>query len=277
VPALFDRQWSLQVDTLDLSDLDLAFKVERSVWRTPNLAEIRVWNLSETTRAEIQRRETVVLRAGYEDPPTLFRGDIRRVWTETDGIDLVTVLQARDGGRAYSEARIARSYNPGTPVVTVLRDVIADMEIGQGNLAEYAAAYALRNGADTFGDGYVAAGPARRVLDALTRAAGLRWSVQNGALQLLRQGTPLQSRAVLLTSDTGLLDSPTWDERGIRTEGRRGLLTARALIQPGIEPGRKVRVESRLVEGDFEVRKIQYQGETRGDAWDAVLELRPIS
>jgi hypothetical protein len=275
--VLFGRQWSLQVGTLDLSDLDLAFQVERSVRREPNVAEIRVWNLSETTRAQVEARGTVVLRAGYEDPPTLFRGDIRRAWTESDGIDNVTVLQARDGGRAYSEARIARSYNPGTPVVTVLRDVVADMEIGEGNLSEYAAAYALRNGADTFGDGYVAAGPARRVLDALTRAAGLRWSVQNGALQILQQGRPLQTRAVLLSSDTGLVDSPAWDEVGRRTRGRRGTVTCKTLIQPGIEPGRRVVLESRHISGGFEVRRIKYQGETRGDPWFASLELRPIS
>jgi hypothetical protein len=274
---LFGREWYLQVGTLDLSDLDLAFTVERSVRREPNLAEIRVWNLNRTTRAAVEAGGTAILRAGYADPPTLFRGDIRRAWTERDGVDYVTVLQARDGGRAYSEARIARAYQPGTRVTTVLRDVVEDMEIGLGNLEEYEASYQMRNGSTTFLDGYVAAGPARRVLDALTRAAGLRWSVQNGALQLLLQGQPLQSRAVVLSSDSGLIESPAWDEVGQRTRGRRGTVTAKSLIQPGLDPGRRVRLESDLITGTFEVRKVQYQGETRGDPWFALVELRPVA
>lgn len=269
---LFGREWYLSVGSLDLTDLDLAFKVTRSVRREPNLAEIRIWNLSPETRAAIDRDQIVVLRAGYEDPPTLFRGEIRDVRTERDGqADFVTVVQARDGGRAYNDARMSRAYAPGTPALRVLRDAVAALEIGEGNLADFASAYALRTGSDGFADGYVAAGPARRVLDALARGAGLRWSVQNGALQLMEQGRPLQRRAVVLAADSGLVESPTWNEGR-----RRRTVTAKSLIQPGIEPGRIVVLESALITGDFEVRAIEYVGDTRGNDWIATMELRPV-
>lgn len=275
---LFGRQWSLQVGNLDLSDLDIGFKVERATARAPNVGEIRVWNLAPNTRAQVEGGGTCILHAGYEDPPLIFRGDSRRVWTETDGpTDWVTVIQARDGGRAYSEAQFSRSYNPGTQVIRVVRDVISDMEIGVGNLGEFEGAYQLRNGATTFPDGYVAHGRCSRILNTLVRAAGLRWSVQGNALQLQQGGQPLQTRAVVLSADSGLLGSPTWDERGRQTSGRRGVLTCQSLIQAGLEPGRRVRVESRLVTGDFEARKITYQGETFGNDWTATLELRPLA
>lgn len=276
--ALFGRRWDLQVGTLDLTDLDIAYKVECATARAPNVAEIRVWNLAPNTRAQIEQGGTVILHAGFEDPPLLFRGDSRRVWTEADGlVDWVTVIQGRDGGRAYSEATFSQSYIPGTQVVRVLRDVIDVMEIGVGNLDEFASAYAMRNGSTTFPDGYVAHGRASRVLNDLVRAGGLRWSVQRNALQLQQGGQPLQTRAVVLSSDSGLLGSPTWDERGQRTQGRHGLLTAEALVQPGLEPGKRVHVEARLVTGDFEVRKAVYHGDTHGNDWNVTLELRPLS
>lgn len=274
---LFGRQWFLSVGSLDLSELDLAFKVERSIRREPNKAEIRVWNLAPQTRATVEAGGIVILRAGYEDPPRIFRGDTRAVWTVRDGPDYITTIQGRDGGRAYAETRIARAYAPGTPVTRIVRDVVSDMGIGEGNLGEFASSFRMRNGADSFGDGYVAQGPARRVLNDLCRAAGLRWSVQNGALQLMQQGVPLQSRSTVLAADSGLIESPTWDERGQRSRGRRGLVTCKTLLQAGIDPGRKVYLESDLVTGDFEVRAQVIVGDTRANDWTSTLTLRPVS
>ncbi len=274
---LYDRQWALQIGGLDLSDLDIAFKVARSVRREPNTAEIQIWNLSRTSRATVEAGGTLVLRAGYEDPPVLFRGDSRAVETSREADDWVTTIWARDGGRAYSEARIARAYAAGTACATPLRDALAEMEIGEGNLEEYTQAFRLRNGAARFEDGYVAAGPCRRVVNDLVRAAGLRWSVQNGALQLMSRDQPLQSRSVVLSSDSGLIESPTWDERGRLTRGRRGILTAKALIQPGLDPGRKVFVDSEHVTGHFEIDAGTWAGGTRENDWAATLSLRSLS
>lgn len=271
---LFGRRWALQVGGLDLTDIDLSFKVARGVHREPAPAEINVWNLRRETRALLEADQTVILRAGYKDPPVIFRGDLRRVWTERDGAtDLVTKIQARDGGQAYAENRISKAYGAGTPVFTVLRDAVDAMGIGEGNLRDFGA-LVLRNGASSFGDGYVAAGPAHRIVNDLIRGAGLRWSIQGGNLQIMLRGQPLQSRSVVLSSATGLVESPAWDETGRRTEGRRGVCTAKVLIQPGIEPGKRVRLESEFVTGDFEVRKVTYTGDTRANDWYGTLELR---
>ncbi len=272
----FDRKWFTQVDGLDLSEVDVSFKIERSTARAPGTAEIRLWNLAPTTRAAVEAGQVIILRAGYEDPPRLFRGDIRGAYSERVGLtDRVTVVSARDGGHAYSTARISRSYAPGTRVATVLRDVVADLDIGEGNLGDFLSGFAFTNSAQTFPDGFVAAGPARRVLDGLLRGAGLRWSVQSGALQIQDRGGAISGRSVLLASDSGLLESPAWDETGRRTSGRRGFVTAKSLIQADLEPGRAVRVESEAVTGDFEIRSVTFTGDTRGNDWAADMKLRP--
>ena len=97
------------------------------------------------------------------------------------------------------------------------------------------------------------------------------------AAKLQRQGEPLQTREIVLSASSGLTGAPTWDERGRRTNGRRGRAQVQCLIMPGLDPGRRVRVESDTVTGDFEIRKVGLAGDTRGNDWFADLELRPIS
>lgn len=274
--ALFGRTWALSVGELDVSELDLSFSIEKSTKREPNTCEVRVHNLSPDSRAEIEgaRGPRVVLRAGFEDdgdpPPVLFSGDARLQWTERDGTDFVTHVQARDGGRAYAEARVSRAYGPGVAVRDVLADAVDALEIGRGNLGEFSTA-ALRTGATRFEDGYVVDGPARGVINTILRGAGLRWSVQNGALQIMRIGQALQTEAVVLSPDSGLVESPT----RVREGTERGKVTARCLLQPGLDPGRRVVLESRVISGEYEVRKVTYSGDTKGNDWHATLEMRP--
>lgn len=271
---LRDRRWALQVADLDVSGLDITFRVEKSTKRTPNTAEIRIWNLSKESRSVVETGDprVVILRAGYAEdgdpPPVIFLGDVRKARTEIVGVDVVTIVPGRDGGAAFSDARISKAYPAGTPVVRAMRDAIDALGIGVGNLSEFESRLRLRSGGDTFPDGYVAEGPARATLDALVRGTGLRWSIQDGALQVQERGRALATQAVLLTPDTGLVGSPTKAERGI--------VTARSLIQKGLDPGRRVVVESRLVSGEYEIRRVVYEGETAGQAWYATLELRPI-
>lgn len=272
---LFNRRWKVTIGTLDVSDLDIRFKIEKSTLREPNTCELEIANLNENNQASLQQTNNtqVSVRAGYEDdgdpPPLLFTGDSRRIYTESDGVDFITFVTARDSGRSYNQGRISLSYSPGTSVITVLRDAVSQLGIGEGNLSDFEAAYRLRNGSDSFADGFVASGPARRVVNAIVRGAGLRWSVQNGSLQLQRRGEALQSQATLLTANSGLVDSPTVDDRG--------KVSAQSLLQPGLDPGRKVVLDSRAVSGDFEIRKVTFTGDTRMVPWYATMELRSLA
>lgn len=283
---LWNRKWLVQVGSLDVSSLDLRFDIIKSTKREPNVALVRIRNLSPDSRAAVAQGQTLVVRAGYEDdgdpPPLLFTGNVRIVRHEYDAATYETIVEARDGGTAYSDQRISKSYAPGTPIAAVARDVVDAMGIGRGNLDDVSASLRLAGVAE-FPEGYVAAGRASAVLTALLRGARMRWSVQNGALQILRLGTPVRTRAELLSPDTGLIGSPTAGDRAPSqaqvqrtTSKRRGLVDAVALLRPGLEPGRPVVLESALVRGDFEVREVRYEGDTTTEQWYATMVLRPV-
>jgi hypothetical protein len=272
---LFGRRYLLTIGDLDVSALDLTFNVAKSTTREPNTCEVRVYNLSRDHRAQLARADAprVVLRAGYEadgdPPPLLFLGSARRVFAEREETDIVLTVQASDSGRELLTGRISRSYAPGTRATAALADAIDAAGIGRGNFSDFEAAYVARNGSAVFADGFVADGPARRVIQALARAARLRWSVQNGALQLMRTGQALQAQAPQLSAASGLVGTPTRDEHG--------KVSATVLLQPGLDPGRRVVLVSSEIEGGYEIRQVVYKGATAGGEWYATLDLAPLT
>lgn len=272
---LYGRKWQVKIGNVDVSELDLYFDIVKKTGREPNTAEVRIWNLSADNRSAIEGEDSprLEVRAGYEEPvPLIFLGNARRQYSEREGTDITTIIQASDGGSEIQKARIARSYEPGSPVTSAVRDAVSALGIGEGNLADFEDAYKARNGTDSFPDGFTASGQASRVLNGLVRSAGLRWSVQDGVLQLQRPREPLQTQAVRLSPSTGLVGTPT---RGAPQRNKRPTVTAQALIQPEFYPGRRVVLES-SIEGTYEITQVKYTGNTRAVDWYATLELRPL-
>ncbi len=267
---LFPRAWRLTIGNRDLSALDLSFSVERKTRGALGIASIVVRNPALATRSAAVAGAQIRLSAGHgETLALLFSGEIRDARGGREGDSRTLTITGRDGGGAYLDrAILSRAYAPGTTVDTIARDAVAALGVGEGNLRD-ALPLRLRNGASTFASGYAAHAPARRVLSDVLAGAGYRWSVQHGALQVLRRGRPLEGRGEILSPETGLLEVPTWDER-------RASLTIKALIRPGLDPGSRVRVESADVVGDFEIRGVTWTGDTAGADWFAVATLRPL-
>jgi hypothetical protein len=145
------------------------------------------------------------------------------------------------------------------------------MGIGRGNLSQIGSSATLDSGGSIFSDGYTLDGVAWRELDKLCRSASLRWSVQNGNLQLRATNQPAETTAIRLTPSSGLVGSP---KRGKKERGNRYIINAQALLIPGLYPGRVVQIESKEVEGAYLCRRVNYKGETTGQSWYADLELQ---
>jgi len=264
---LFRRAWTVSVGTLGLSAFDLRFEVRRTLSSKPNTAEIELYNLSETSRGQIAQAADglVRLEAGYEEGKTLlFSGALREAKSTHEGVDWITKVSARDGGAQIRQARVLRSFGANARVEDVVKTLAETLGVGVGNASDALRAATLDRVGAYFPEGTVLSGSAATELDHLTRSVGLTWSVQDGVLQLLTRGRALQGQAVRLTSDTGLVDTPT--------VSRGGKVQAKALLIPDLTPGRRVQIESRTVTGVYRVAAVAYRGETRGQDWYADLE-----
>ena len=292
------RYWAITVGSVRVSgmgalggaaseSLDVAFEVTKSIQREPNTASVKIWNLSPSHRRALEAADTLALRveAGYVGRSgILFDGDVRVAASRRraaehrqrqsrlgslavtgDVVDVITEIEAEDGGNSWRDARVNRSFGPGTPVSSVLAAAVDAMGIGRGNLAELGADPTL-SGVGTYTEGTVLSGQAHREVDRIVRGIGLRWSIQNGNLQLQRGRAPLAVEAVRLSPETGLIGSPAPDADGY--------VEAVSLLNSGLYPGRPVVLESRDISGSYSVRRVTYQGDTAGPDWYAETVLQ---
>lgn len=270
---LFKRKARVRVDTLVLENLDVAFDVTRSLKPEPNTAELKIWNLAEERRSQIESLASVpvIIEAGYESGTSvIFHGDLRNAKTTREGPDLITSIESGDGEHAHRRARVNRSFSSGTPLSSVLDHLVRAMGVGVGNAAEAIRAAELEGAGRLFREGVVLSGGAAVELDTLLRSCGLEYSIQDGALQVLTRGRPLAGTAVLLSPDTGLIESPTKE----LDEQRRPFVSAKCLMIPDIVPGRLVRLQSAGISGQFRVEKAKYSGDTAATDWGIELDLR---
>lgn len=276
--AMWKRDWSLRIGTLLIQPGDgfsatVEFDVVKTLGREPNTATIRVANLSDDRIAQLSGLDDpdIDLRAGYRGAAeNIFAGDAQDIWTVTEKPDRWTHIEARDGGRSYRTAVLGRAFPAGSSVASVIIACARAMEVGIGNATAIAATAELDTGGRIYATGTTVSGPAWRSLDRVCSSCSLRWSVQQGVLQLRRAGRPADVSAVLLSPATGLLGSPS---RGQKDRRGKVTYTAASLMRPGVYPGRVVRIESRDLRADLLCKRTQHSGSTTGNDWSVTMEL----
>jgi hypothetical protein len=272
---LFKRAARITIATLEIvvdpivpgAHLDVAFNVERSLKPEPNTAELQIWNLNKDNRSALEELDQVPVQidAGYEEQTALvYIGVMRTVFTTRDGPDLVTTIQSGDGEKEYQQSRINVSVSKGSSNTSVFKQVAKALGVATGNLESSDVASVLGSAPLLFPQGGVLSGQVSQIVTELTASLGLSWSIQNGALQFLPLAQPLAGSAVLLSPNTGLVGSPSVDNKGV--------LTAQTLLIPDLFPGRIVELESERLSGAFRVDKAKYSGDTAGDDWYIDLE-----
>ncbi len=311
--ALFPRDWRVRVqitetELLDVSALDLEFKILRSLKPSPNRAVIKFWNANPDHRAALLKRNRpggptgadvpvlVQVEAGYKGRTSvLLSADMREVSSVRQGTDWLTTVSMDDGGAAVRAARFPTGgiqFTAGTPIGTVLRQACSALGVGLGNAAQFEADAAVFGWGKTLPANLTLKGSAydglRRVVDTI----GITMSIQGGVLQLLPKGRPTSQTAILLSPDTGLLDSheaaidSTVSLGFAKTAAGRpstpnkphpkntGILKCKAMLIPGLVPGRVVRLDSDAFKGDYEISEVEYVGQSYGKDWMAVMVLR---
>lgn len=272
---LFRRRWRAQVGSLVVADssdpalsLDIEFKVKKTLGSgRAGTLDLTVYNLSQEHRRELAglpRRTTFVsLDAGYEGPggsSRIFTGDLRKAVIAKSGTDWTVKVTAGTGEHAQRTARVSRSFAAGTSLVDVVRHLAENMEVGIGNAVEAFQGVRFAAGSSSFGGGTMLHGRAFDELERICDATGMTFSVaDDNTLQVIPLGGALQRTAILLSANTGMIESPEIVNR--RT------ITVKALIQPGLVPGQQVVVDSGVVGGVWRITEAEVSGSTAGNDW----------
>lgn len=261
----------------------IEFEVTKTIGRTPNTALIRLFNLSQEHENQVKGEfDDVVVNAGYEgDVLMLFRGNIRHTSAYRDGNDRIIEIDAADGDKDFHQAVVNTTLAPGSTTGHFVDAVVRSFsktKKGHVQVAER-----------TFIRGRVIAGMSREALDELAGINDANWSIQDGNVQIVRADSTLPTEAIVLRADTGLLEAPQVDDKGIKT---KCLLNPRIAINGKVQldnndikltikkqkeskPGahkkspKKKRAELARLDPDgvYKTYKIKHKGDTRGPDW----------
>lgn len=260
---LFFRDWAVTVGERGqvgkkYTQLKVVFEIEKTSESTPNKAKISIYNLSSTSRKEYQKKGlTIRVDAGYQGlVEVLFLGDVHKPKFDRKGPDIITTFEAGDGERALVNTHFSKSYGAGTKVVQIIQDIADALGVAVGTV--------IGIKRDVYNSGVTFSKSAKYAMDYLTKKQDLEWSIQNNTLQVIPKTAHLGEEAILITKDTGLIGVPS-------VENQDGVKFY-SLLNPKLQPGRLVRIESDQVTGHFKLRKVKFEGDSHGDKWQAECE-----
>jgi len=263
-------------DGFRVSDLFVKFKVVKTRSRVANKIELEIANLAKTTRDQIRELDDfVVIRAGYgdlADLPIMTVGQVTLVNNQRLPPDTITRIEAMDGIATTRNKRDSFSFRPGASVQQVLDDIV-----GRIGLAERT--YNVQ-AEGTYPTGFAFSGRVTEALQKAVQKSGLEWSIQNNEIQIIDANGSYGAPAVLVSPSSGLIGSPRKKTeikgRLINTRANRGY-TLKSLLNPTIEPGALIRIESAEVEGNFRVDTITHTGDNRGQDWFSDIEVTALN
>lgn len=256
--AQIDSQ-RLSGQTLEIESLRVQFRVTKTLAKSANTAEVQITNLAEHTRASLQDKSAkIVISAGYLNTlGQIFIGDVRTIDHLREGPDWTTKIDAGDGERALSHARVSESFKAGIGIPDVVTVAAKKMGVDLSSATKQ-----LSSDKRQFVNGYSMHGRASAELDRILTAAGYEWSIQDGRLQILKSGQATTEQIIVLSSDSGLVGSP---EFGTSEKKKKPpVIKFKALLSPEIKPGKRIAFDSKRHKGTHRVLKVVHTGDTAG-------------
>jgi len=264
---------TLRLDTEPLCRR-ITFKSTKTWRQEPNTCEVQVYNLSPEMRATLSKAKTPTLKlaAGYVGDDSLtqiFYGQTIYVKHEVKDADVITTISTTDGGEKKQQARINIAFGRGTSTGTVLRRIVAELGVHPGNVDKVAADIDKGLRANLFAEGVMISGSAANELGHLCRSVGYDYSIQDGVVQLLKIGEARDDFEVVLDPTTGLIGSPSISNKGV-VSGTCLLFKAGSALD--LVPGRRIKLTSRFLSGDFIIAKTESTGDNYAEDWYCQFE-----
>jgi hypothetical protein len=289
---LFDRVYTLLIGkkgetrAVEISNvrkgpaLRIEFEIKKDSKKNPNAGRISVYNLVNTTRTKFEEPNArVSLSAGYREeagPLMMFAGDVTHVSSLIEKAEISTIFELGEGYRAVRDSVISKGYAPGVTSKEVLTDLSKSMSLPL-TLPPDAPEYTWKNGLSYYGS-------SRVLMDKVTSAAGLEWSVQAGNLQVVEKNGVTTRQGILISDSSGMIGSPVRVRKAkVEKSGNKTEVVAntesedgwkvKTLLMPMLNPGDRVILESIVAEGIFRIQDIKHTGDSHGGDWMSEMTL----
>lgn len=249
--VLFGRSVSIVINEYNYEELKCDFTIRKSLKLEPNTCDLTIYNLDhDLTLIERVRKTGVVVKigVGYNNIGTdlIFYGNLRSGREEYIPPNWVLTLSAGDGEKATQTAGTNQTFGPGTPINTVLRALIyqINLSLGATKLSNKEAEGIINNatfssGGYTLASGITISDNAVKELSMFAEACNLEISFQDNKLQVLNKRDVINQQLVSISSESGMIGKAEIDEKGNAH--------FQHLIVPGLKPGMKIQIFSDVI------------------------------
>lgn len=249
------------VEGREFKDLRVSFRIKKTSDDKPNTATIELYNPGPGTIASVQDRNIIVrLFAGYDFPWLLCQGNPIKdgVNLSRNGPDRILKLEILDGRRALA-SRLNLNLAKNTTLKQALSEIGKQSNLGFGfvdDVDDFDLPYGIR-----------LEGSPADALKRIGQISGADFSIQDGAIQILKKGRDTGESAVLFSTKNGNL---------LRVERKeKGRVNVIAKLEGSIRPGRRFVVESEYINGIFKAIDVEHSGDIFDDNYTTKITARP--
>lgn len=257
----FNRNYRLRIQTDTIGSyltIELPFTIEfditRNVLTSANVCQIRIYNLAAINRDQIRHNafdygnyKRIIFEAGYGDNlAVLFKGNITAAWSVREGTNFITQIECYDGGFAFVNGVVNLQVPSGTTRTTEVKAIAA------AGLPKTAVG-AIGDIPGVLSRGNSHSGNTMGVLGQLTGGGAFIDGEKFNSLGTNEYIASLTGVAVI-NSQSGLLGTPILEQN---------LVTFDMLLEPGLNPGHKVFLDSSTgagFNGDHIVKGVKHRG-----------------
>lgn len=248
----------LESEAIEIKDLRISFNVKKTRSSEQNTSEIKIYNLSETTRAKLKDEgKNLELFAGYaDDIGLIFKGDIREIYHKREGENIVTTLTMGDGDNALTSSTVNVTLKGGITLKAYIKELVAklkDIKIGRVVGLE---GLAGNKTATTF------TGHVRDELDRLAAKYDFDYTIENHVIDVVRNKSNTGLSEVI-SVETGMLETATVREDGY--------IEVKMFLNNNLKCNDLFRLESEFVKRDFRIDTLDFTGDTYGTEFATII------
>lgn len=242
--------------------LTCKFEIDRQDFSMTNTARFTIYGLSKFSRSDIFYESIfrdglvpMTFKAGYESQPNLslaFSGNVKLAYTEREGPELATYIEALDGGFGVETSTIKEEIPSNWKFTPTMKFLM------KGLKGITSSTVLLDKEPDPGTATLVANGNIWNILQENTPQDGSLF-IDNNAVNMLGKNVTLPSQTLTeLSSNTGLLGIPK--KYGFH-------VTCDSLFEPGLQIGQKITLKSDVlpaVNDDYKVIGLHHSGTISG-------------
>lgn len=254
-------------------DFTINFDVPFDDGSDPNISEIEIYNLKDSTINSIQDRMPVILNAGYQsDVGAILVGFVRNPRTEWSGVDKITKVNIIDVNDKWMEQWVDKTYAENITGKQVLSDLIgmSGLQIGSFSLPINVVYKNAKTIKTMLG----------QAIGEVAKDCGAKMHVNRGSI-FIRDKFDGDRIGFILDKEHGLIDTPSPIESSYEVgidENKKKIVMKGfkvvSLLHHRITTDSILQIKSKTANGIFRVEKGRHK--SNGNTYFTEMEVYPV-